>query len=68
MPVRWPLTECIPDGETGARGIAHLPTGFPLYAEEGAAGETAVVWLEAEAIRWADPAITPVPVEDIPRR
>ena len=62
------LTDCIPDGETGARGVAHLSTGFPLYAEEGAAGETAVVWLEAQAIRWADPTITPVPVENIPRR
>jgi hypothetical protein len=25
------------------------------------------VYLEAEAIRWADPAIAPVPVEQIPR-
>lgn len=61
------LRACIPQGETGARGIAHLPTGFPLYAEEGVAGHRTTLWLEAEAIRWADPTIAPVPVEDIPR-
>lgn len=62
-----PLRACIPQGETGARGIAHLPTGFPLYAEEGVASHRTTLWLEAEAIRWADPTIAPVPVEDIPR-
>ena len=61
------LSDCVPVGENGARGIAHLPTGFPLYAEESWNGGINV-WLEAEAIRWADPTIAPVPVETIPRQ
>ena len=60
-----PLADCLPDGETGARGIAHLPTGFPLYAEEGRSGERAV-WIEAVSIRWADASIEPVPIDGIP--
>lgn len=63
-----PLHLCIPDGETGARGIAHLPTGMPLYAEEaGYAPRSTMVWLEAQEIRWADSTISPVPVDQIPR-
>lgn len=61
------LADCVPEGENGARGIAHLPTGFPLFAEESWEGHVNV-WLEAEAIRWADPTIAPVPVESIPRQ
>lgn len=64
---REPLDDCVPEGGSGARGIAHLPTGFPLFAEEAYAGGPAGVWLEARSIRWGDAAIQPVPAEDIPR-
>lgn len=58
-----PLAACIPEGQAGARGIAHLPTGFPLYAEEARSGERSNVWIEAISIRWADADIEPVPID-----
>ena len=61
------LGDCLPAGETGARGIAHLPTGFPLFAEERDAGGGSGVYLEARSIRWADASIAPFPADQIPR-
>lgn len=62
-----PLGDCVPAGETGARGIAHLPTGFPLFAEEAGTGGGSYVYLEVRSIRWADPGVAPVPADQIPR-
>ena len=60
-----PLDDCVPDGEDAGRGIAHLPTGFPLFAEEHYGGDTGT-WVAAESIRYGDPGIVPVPVDTIP--
>lgn len=60
------LPDCVPAGQSAARGIAHLPTGFPLFAEEGHDGGSGV-YLEARSIRWADSSIAPVPADQIPR-
>lgn len=57
------LSDCVPVGEEAARGIAHVPTGFPLYAEEARFGENRNVWIEATSIEWGDPSIEPVPVD-----
>lgn len=62
-----PPPDCVAVGQTWARGIAHLPTGFPLFAEEGHDGDGSHVYLEARSIRWADQAIAPVPADQIPR-
>ncbi|GGI04967.1 META domain-containing protein [Egicoccus halophilus] len=51
-----PLDLCAPDDANAARGIAHLATGFPLFAEERYDGRDTNVWLIAEHFAFSDDA------------
>ncbi|MEX2421663.1 MAG: hypothetical protein WD670_07580 [Actinomycetota bacterium] len=46
------LDRCAPSDPKAARGIAHLTTGFPLFAEERYDGGAAHTWLTAESFAY----------------
>lgn len=48
------LDRCAPDDPDAARGIAHLATGFPLFAEERYDGGPGTVWIIAESFTYGD--------------
>jgi hypothetical protein len=53
------LADCAPD-ELAARAIAHVETGFPLFAEERYDIRVGVdLWLRAISFSYADPTVTP---------
>lgn len=51
-----PLDRCAPGDPGAARGIAHLATGFPLFAEQRYDGGEPGVWLVAEHFAFGDEA------------
>lgn len=58
------MSRCAPDDSNAARGIAHLATGFPLFAEERYDGGPEYVWLRAEAFSYGDSAKDAIPPTD----
>jgi hypothetical protein len=61
------LARCAPHEPDAARGIAHLATGFPLFAEERYGGGPGHVWLRAESFVYGDVATDAVPTNSAAR-